>query len=151
MCLQKRVLQTGAPPKRSKIEYCHLFYKMWGFWVPRGVPGEGPNTSFFKYFFAGAPFGLQGGPRAAAGSPPGCFFTDFGMDLCTCWAPRDAFLKVLGSICAPHTVQNQAEFRVKNFPGNPEKKNAIAVPFERCTDDVNNQAEYSVKNLIANS
>ena len=39
-------------------------------------------------------------------------------------------------------VNNQAEYRVKNFPRNPEKKNAIALPFERCTDDANNQAEY---------
>ena len=72
------------------------------------------------------------------------------MDLCTFLAPRDVFLEVLGSICAPHTVQNQAEYRVKNFPGNPEKENAIAVPSERCTDDANNQAEYHVKNFPGN-
>ena len=74
--------------------------------MPRGVPGEGPNTFFFKPFFAGAPFGLQGGPRAAAGSPPGmffhrfwygfvhmlsspgCFFTGFGIAASTTQSPK---------------------------------------------------------------
>ena len=47
-------------------------------------------------------------------------------------------------------VNNQAQYRVKNFPGNPAKKNAVAVPSERCTDDANNQAEYRVKNFPGN-
>jgi hypothetical protein len=34
---------------------------------------------------------------------------------------------------------------VKNPPGKPEQKNALAVPSERCTDDVNNQAEGTQK------
>ena len=39
---------------------------------------------------------------------------------------------------------------MKNFPGTPEKNNALAVPSERCTDDVNNQAEGTQKkNAIA--
>ena len=107
-----------------------------------GCPGEGGLSPFFEFVFDGAPFGPQGCPRAAPGSPRDAFSLIM-VWICAHFEPtRDAFLKVLGSICAPHTVQNQAEYRVKNFPGNPQKKNAIAVPSERCTDDANNQAEY---------
>ena len=115
-----------------------------------GAPGCGELSPFFYFVFDGALFGPQGCPRAAPGSPRGAFFIDFGRDLSTFRAPGDAFLKVLASICAPHTAQNRAEYRVKNFPGNPVKQNAIAVPSERCTDDAKNQAEYHVKNFPGN-
>ena len=36
------------------------------------------------------------------------------------------------------------------LPKEPRKTNAIALPFERCTDDVHNQAEYRVKNFPRN-
>ena len=56
--------------------------------------------------------------------------------------PRKKNAIALPSQRGTDDVNNQAEYRVKNFPGNPEKKNAIALPSERGTDDVNNQAEY---------
>ena len=94
-----------------------------------GCPGGNGLSPKFHSVFDGAPFGPQGCPRAAPGSPPVCFFIDFGKNLCTCRAPGDAFSEVLGSRCAPHSIQNQAEYRVKNFPGKPGKKNTIAAPF----------------------
>ena len=130
------------PQKIAQKSFFWLFCKMCEFWVPRG----GGLSPFFHSVFDGAPFGPQGCPRAA----PGLLFHLFWHGFVHMLSPRDAFLKVLGSVCVPHTVQNQAEFRVTNFPGNPQNINAIAVPSERCTDDVNNQAEYRAKNFPGN-
>ena len=39
---------------------------------------------------------------------------------------------------------------MKIIPETQKTKNAIALPSERCTDDVNNQAELRVKNFPGN-
>ena len=49
-----------------------------------------------------------------------------------------------------HTVQKSGRVPCEKPSREPTTKNAIAVPFERCTDDVNNQAEYRVKNPAGN-
>jgi hypothetical protein len=38
----------------------------------------------------------------------------------------------------------------EKLPRKPRKKNAIALPSQRGTDDVNNQAEFRVKNSSGN-
>ena len=94
------------------------FFSLCDFWDPGGTPWA------------------QGCPRAAPGllfhsfchgfvhilSPRGCFFRGFGIDLCTTHCPKSGRVPC------------------EKLPRKPRKKNAIALPFERCTDDVNNQA-----------
>ena len=104
-----------------------------------GSPGEGGLSPLRDSFSYCDTLGAPRYPRAAPWSLPGCFFSDFGIDLCTFGFPRDVFLAILGSICA-HL----------GAPGLLFQKNTIVVPSERCRDVSKNQAEYGVKNFPGN-
>ena len=89
--LKKRVLHTGPQKDHSEIKYFCFFEKC----LNLGSPGGGGRTPFLKSFsHSGAPWAPRS-PRAAPGSLPGCFFSDFGIDLCTLGCSRDVFLLIL--------------------------------------------------------
>jgi len=116
--LQKRGLRTGTPTNHSKFAFFLTKVQNCAKCGSHPLPRGGQISSIFSPFHQSAPFGAQGCPRVAPGSPFSLIlswiFTHFVMDFHSfCHGKPEN---------KSHTVQNQAEFRVKNFPGNPEKK-----------------------------
>ena len=89
--LKKRVLHTGPQKDHSEIKY-FCFLKKISIWGPRVGGGRAPFLKSFSH--SGAPWAPRS-PRAAPGSLPGCFFSDFGINLCTLGCSRDVFLLIL--------------------------------------------------------
>ena len=53
-----------------------------------GVPGRGGNNSLFGVFFAVGPKVYPGSVLESLMGVPGCFFIDFGLDLCPFGCPQ---------------------------------------------------------------
>ena len=109
--------------------------------------------SIFSLVSKSAPPGAQGCPRAA----PGLLFHLFchGFSLILSWiCPA---IKLNLSLILSWKTKKQippcpksGRVPCEKRPRKPRKKHAIALPSQRGTDDVNNQAEYCVKNPPGN-
>ena len=112
--LQKRGLRTGTPTNHSKFAF--FLTKVQNCAKRADTPSQGgvEIAPFSQFFTTLDPLGPKGVPGSPFSLILSWIFTHFVMDFHSfCHGKPEN---------KSHTVQNQAEFRVKNFPGNPEKK-----------------------------
>ena len=134
--LQKRGLRTGTPTNHSKFVFFWPRCKIVPNVADTPVPGRGRLAPFSHLFTTLHPLGPKGVPGSPFSLILSWIFIHFVMDFhsfchgfslilsCIWSAIKQNLILILlwKTTEKSHTVQNQAEFRVKNFPGNPEKK-----------------------------
>ena len=123
--LQKRGLRTGTPTNHSKFAFFLTKVQNCAKRADTPSPGGGTLAPFCHLFHKSAPLGSKGVP----GQPPGPLFHLFGYGfslilswICPAIKLNLSLILSWKTTNKSHTVQNQAEFRGKNFPGNPENK-----------------------------